>query len=197
MSSTATTNESSYSTEKTRDYNKETIEDSDRVNTELSENYNINSSRSECICKFSSKEFLSSISNSIECIIDKKLKAVNSIFDNESIPKISIKEYLIRIMKYCKINKSTIVIALVYIDRLPSDFFISMYNIHKVILSSILVASKINEDKIHTNYYFAKVGGINLFEMNLLEIDFLKLLEYNLLVDSAAFIQYVNHIRTF
>lgn len=188
----STTTESSYSTEK----NIKDIEESDRIITVLNDNY-VTCKSNECLCDFSNQDFLSCINNSVDCIIDKNLKPVNSIFDNESIPKIGIKDYLIRIMKYCKINKSTIVIALVYIDRLPSDFFISMFNIHKVILTAILVASKINEDKIHTNFYFAKVGGINLFEMNLLEIDFLKLLEYNLLVDSAAFIQYVKHIKTF
>jgi hypothetical protein len=191
MSTTTHTTKSSFSPE---EIIKE-VKESDRVITELFENNGACSRDS--LFEISIQEFLSCITDSVECIIDKNLKASNTIFDNETIPKIGVKEYLVRIMKYCKINKSTVVIALVYIDRLPSEFFISMYNIHKVILASILVASKINEDKIHTNDYFAKVGGINLFEMNLLEIDFLKLVEYNLLVNDTAFIQYVNHIITF
>lgn len=127
-------------------------------------------------------------------IIDNTQSSKKSIFDNELIPKISIKDYLIRIMKYCKINKSTLVLSLVLIDRIPENFIISLYNIHKIILVSLLIACKINEDKIHTNLYFSRVGGINLFEMNLIEIDMLSLINYNMFVDGEIYHEYDIHV---
>mmetsp|Transcript_16042 Transcript_16042/g.16641 ORF Transcript_16042/g.16641 Transcript_16042/m.16641 type:complete len:239 (+) Transcript_16042:48-764(+) len=151
----------------------------------------------------SSKDSLSTLSNIalveamtaiVDEIIDTEHPAQKSIFDNERIPRISIKDYLMRVVKYCKINKSTLIMSLVYIDRIPPTFIITMFNIHKIILACLLLASKINEDKIHTNLYFARVGGINLFEMNLIEIDTLGLIEYNLLVNVDTYQDYESHV---
>lgn len=45
-------------------------------------------------------------------------KSKNQIFDSKIKPNISIEKYLYRIAKYSRISWETLVIALVYLDRL-------------------------------------------------------------------------------
>ena len=58
-------------------------------------------------------------------------------FTNKNIPSISIKDYLIRLTKYSKVNESTIILILIYIDRVCNmkHFFLTFFNIHKMILA--------------------------------------------------------------
>jgi hypothetical protein len=143
----------------------------------------------------SNNQLIQSISNIMEDIIDPEIdEPKKTSFDNKIIPGISINYYIKRILKYCLINHSTAVFCLILIDRIPEEFLVSRFNIHKIILASMLIASKINEDKIHTNAYFSRVGGINLFEMNTLEIDLLNLIQFNLFVNEGTYRQYDSHV---
>lgn len=76
-------------------------------------------------------------------------------------PSISIKDYLERLYKYTKMNSSTIILILIYIDRLCNinKFKLTYYNIHKLILSSMVVAIKYNEDEYYPMKIYAKLGG--------------------------------------
>ena len=86
----------------------------------------------------------------------------NSIFDLKKIPPISIEKYLNRIQKYTHLEDSTLVIALIYIDRLLGNNIIklSMYNVHKILLTAVVLAIKYNEDEIHGNNYLSKILGV-------------------------------------
>lgn len=52
------------------------------------------------------------------------------------------------------------------------------------------VAVKFFEDTYYTNAYYAKVGGLPLKELNILEEEFLHLIDYRLHVSSEHFLQY-------
>ena len=53
-----------------------------------------------------------------------------------------------------------------------------------------MIAAKFFDDKYYNNEYYAKVGGINKAEINLLEIEFLFLLDFALHVSSELFFSY-------
>ena len=55
---------------------------------------------------------------------------------------------------------------------------------------SIAIAAKFYDEKYFTNEYYSKVGGITLKEFNLLEIEFLHMIDYRLFVDEKLFLQY-------
>lgn len=59
---------------------------------------------------------------------------------------------------------------------------------------SIIIAVKFFEDKYYKNEYYAKVGGISLKELNFLEIEFLKLIDFNLFISSEVFDYYKQKI---
>ena len=58
---------------------------------------------------------------------------------------------------------------------------------NRLILTSILLTSKFYNDVFYGNHLVAYVGGVNLQEMNLLESEFLSLLDWRIWVDSEEY----------
>ena len=106
-------------------------------------------------------------------------------------PGISLIDYLRRILKYVKIEYSTLIIAMIYIDRIcEKKVFLNEFNIHRVMIISIYMAYMFNEDCIYDNKYLALVSGLSKGEILLLEEDFLDLIEFKLFVSEKIFEQY-------
>ena len=113
-------------------------------------------------------------------------------FLSKKIPSISIFDFLERIVKYTKMQDSTLMLILIYIDRFCEMNYINLnfFNIHKLIIASMIVAIKYNEDNILKNEFYAKVGGVSKKEIDILEYEFLSLIEFSLYVDEETFQQY-------
>ena len=109
-------------------------------------------------------------------------------------PSISIKDYLERLCTFSLINISTIILIVIYIDRICNinKFKLTYYNIHKLILSSMIVAIKYNEDNFYSNETYAKLGGIPKSEMAFLEYYFVTLINFNLFIKEELFYKYNN-----
>ncbi|TYK24758.1 cyclin-U2-1 [Cucumis melo var. makuwa] len=104
------------------------------------------------------------------------------VFDcRDEAPDMSIQRYLERIFRYTKAAPSVYVVAYVYIDRFcqqnPS-FRITLRNVHRLLITTVMVASKYVEDMNYRNSYYARVGGLTTKEMNQLEMDFLFLMKF-------------------
>lgn len=110
-------------------------------------------------------------------------------------PNISILDYLKRIIKYTKAEFSTLVISMIYFIRVcQKQIFINEYNIHRIMVISILMAYKYNEDCLFDNKYLALVSGISLKEMVLLEHELLEILNFELYVSNETFSQYKQYL---
>ena len=106
-------------------------------------------------------------------------------------PPITLFDYLRRIIKYLNLEISTLIISMIYIDRICKEkVFINEYNIHRIMLISIYIAYTYNEDCIHDNNYLALVSGISKKEMVLLENEFLELIDFRLFVSNEIFDEY-------
>ena len=106
-------------------------------------------------------------------------------------PGISLFDFLQRIIKYVKIEFSTLIIAMIYIDRICKEkVFLNEYNIHRIMLISIYMAYMYNEDCVFDNKFLALVSGLSKTEMVTLEEDFLDLIEFNLFVSEDTFEKY-------
>ena len=120
------------------------------------------------------------------------------IFSSNSIPKISILEYLNRIVNYTKIEDSTLITAIIYLDLVgQNEIYLTDYNIHTLLLICILIAIKINEDSIYTNDYYAQVAGISLKKLNKIEHEFLNMNKFKLFVDKDLFDKYQQYLSNF
>nr|GEU63234.1 cyclin-like protein [Tanacetum cinerariifolium] len=120
------------------------------------------------------------------------------IFDCYETPDMTIQSYLERIFKYTKAGPSVYVVAYVYIDRFcrsQPEFRITGRNVHRLLITTIMVASKYVEDMNYRNSYFARVGGITTKEMNSLELDFLFFMNFKMHVNVSVFESYCCHLE--
>jgi len=148
------------------------------------------------------RRILQKISDLLTDICEESKKEPNlfykplKCFYSKNIPLISIKDYLEHIYKYTKINTSTIILILIYIDRICNIHKCKLcyYNIHKLILGSMIIAIKYNEDEYYSQKFYAKIGGVTLAEICNLEYNFLSLINYNLFVNDNLFSKYNDFI---
>ena len=133
------------------------------------------------------------------CLENKQKKNSNIInfFLTKKIPSISIYDFLERLVKYSKIEKSTLILILIYIDKFcdMNNVNLTFYNIHKLILSSLVIAAKYNEDKYLSNEFYAKIGGITKKEIDILEYQFLTLINFSLYINDEIYYKYEDFIQ--
>ena len=120
-------------------------------------------------------------------------------FSSKSPPKVTLQYFFGRIKKYSQIEESTLIIILIYADRMctTSGIILNPHNIHRIILGCLLLAIKYNEDIYFTNEQYAKIGGVSLKEINDLESYSIQFLNYNLFVSEDIYQKYYNYISNY
>ncbi|KAI8454657.1 cyclin-domain-containing protein, partial [Phakopsora pachyrhizi] len=104
-------------------------------------------------------------------------------FHSRSPPSIPIKDYLDRIYRYAHVEPICLISILQHIDQICErliNFTICSLTVHRFSITSVTVSCKSICDSFYSNSRYAKVGGIALAEMNLLEREFLIAIDYNL-----------------
>ncbi|KAL9650373.1 hypothetical protein ABK040_016440 [Willaertia magna] len=125
--------------------------------------------------------------------VPKEVQQGSTSFHTNNPPAISVLKYLERIVKFAFCTAECYILSLVYMDRLVQanpQFVISNYSIHRLLITSIMVAAKFFDDKFYDNAYYAKVGGIDVEEINRLEIEFLFMIQFSLHIQAPEFNQY-------
>ena len=101
-------------------------------------------------------------------------------FHARNVPTISLESYLLRILKYCPTSNFVFLSLLVYFDRMAAlssasyshgsangsptgmgarrIFRVDSYNIHRLVIAGVTVASKFFSDVFYTNSRYAKVS---------------------------------------
>jgi len=107
-------------------------------------------------------------------------------------PGIGVEAYLDRVHKYASCSNECFILALIYIDRLieRNNFLLTELNVHRVVITAILLAAKFFDDAYYNNAYYAKVGGVLVSELNGLEVDFLFRINFSLHVSPEVFEKY-------
>ncbi|XP_050224561.1 cyclin-P3-1 [Mercurialis annua] len=119
-------------------------------------------------------------------------KEVITVFHGSRSPYLSIKQYIERIFKYAKCSNSCFLVAYIYIERFlrGNDSYLTRLNVHRLLITSIMLAAKFLDDECYNNAYYAKVGGVSTAEMNRMETKFIFSLEYRLQVTVEVFRHY-------
>ena len=120
-------------------------------------------------------------------------------FQSSYAPDVSIQAYLSRIQKYARCSESCFVVALIYIDRMieMKNIILSHLNVHRIVVTSILVSAKFLDDFFYNNAFYAKLGGISVQEMNSLELEFLMFLGFSLQVSTDLYATYHSELKNF
>lgn len=116
-----------------------------------------------------------------------------SRFHTLSPPNIPILKYLEYLHENGNCPRSVFIVALILLDRLLTkqpQITITPNTVHKLFLCSILTASKFTTDLYYSNLTWANIGGIRLEELNVLELEFLFLLGFSVVVTKEEFNRY-------
>ncbi len=125
----------------------------------------------------------------------------NGLFSGPNIPKISVCEYLKRMVRYINEwqKKQTeavstglraLILSMIYVDRICEknvDFQLTISNVHRLCMVAMLQAIKFTEDVPFPNSFWARVGGVSLKELNVLESQFLRMIQFELMVLPESF----------
>ena len=152
-------------------------------------------------------ELIEAISQTLTTILDdnKNLENYKEIIKNQSkmvfsantVPNISIKDYLTRIQTYSNIEKSTMILSLIYIDRICeiADLTLTYFNIHRILFAAVLMAIKYNEDNFYDNKFYSEIAGVKLKELKLIEYTFLDLIDFQMFIDDETYEKYQQYLE--
>ncbi|KAJ5576368.1 hypothetical protein N7535_003294 [Penicillium sp. DV-2018c] len=114
-------------------------------------------------------------------------------FHSRSPPRISVQDYLQRLTTHATLSPPILLSMVYYIDRLCAlypAFTVSSLTIHRFLITSATVASKGLSDSFWTNKTYARVGGIGMPELAMLELDFLFRVEWRIVPQPEVLVDY-------
>lgn len=112
----------------------------------------------------------------------KDKKSLLTRYHSRTPPNISPINYLTRLSKFNNFSNATLLTTIYYIDLLSFNyqpfFTLNSWTVHRFLLVATMTCQKSMEDFFFTNDHYAKVGGVNLNELNCLELDFLNRIDW-------------------
>ncbi|KAI1657439.1 cyclin-domain-containing protein [Daldinia decipiens] len=104
-------------------------------------------------------------------------------FHSRTAPGISVLDYLQRLAKHATLTPPLLLSMVSYIDRLCEDypdFTINTLTVHRFLITAATVAGKGLSDSFWNNSFYARVGGVKVAELKLLELDFLTRVDWRI-----------------
>lgn len=105
---------------------------------------------------------------------------------------ISIQDYIWRWYDYGEVSSAVLITALVYIDKAiqyHSSLEITTLSAHRLWAVSCILASKFLHEDSPNMYYFARVGGLDMAELNKIERKFLLLIRHECFVSPESLME--------
>merc|ERR1712106_927892 len=88
--------------------------------------------------------------------------------------------------------------CIVYIERVVqrmSSFAVETSNVHRLLLASMVVAAKFQDDTHGRNSFYSKVAGVSTHELAELEAYFMMMLDWRAHVTPDEYNNYLNRVR--
>ena len=145
------------------------------------------------------------VANLIEIIEENQKKNKNkytfrdNIFFLEQIPPISLEKYVRHLVKYTRMNISSLILAVIYIDEFCEKYkyFLTLNNIYRLILISIFISLKYNEDICVNIKTYAAIAGVSVEDLKYLEFQMCVALDFKFFVKSDCYQQYFIYFNKF
>jgi hypothetical protein len=86
-----------------------------------------------------------------------------------------------------------LVLSLCYIDRISTrnpTFSLTVYNVHRFVITSIIIAHKFLEDTFYEDTYYARLAGVQPPELKQMLLAFLDMIGFELFVDAKTYAEY-------
>lgn len=100
-------------------------------------------------------------------------------------------DYLRRLVRYSFCSRSAFMAAFYYLQKVSTGpnatIRVTSCTIHRLLIAAVLLATKFIDDLHYSNAHFAKVGGLNVKVLNMLEMELLKHLDFRLHISAEEF----------
>jgi hypothetical protein len=134
-----------------------------------------------------------------QCRRLEELELDEHIFFSKQKQPFSLESYVVRIIDHVT-SRQVLITALVLIDRLftcNANLALSEMNVHRILITAVLLASKFLEDEPYAQEFYRQAGGVpSLIELNKLEAAFLDQLDWKLFVTRPVYFDYYNAVCT-
>ena len=130
-------------------------------------------------------------------LVSPNCEKVLSRFHSLSPPKISIYNFICIIDKIIGHDDSIWITTVILIDRfvkMNPSIAITPNVIHKLLLSAVITSTNFETDGSYTNATWSKLCGICIDELNILEREFLFMLEFSIMITKEEFNHYNEEI---
>ena len=148
-------------------------------------------------------QIINSISLSLNDIIqgnkEQGKNAKQDIFYLGFIPPISLNEYIDHLMKYSNMDISTLINAIIYIDRFcdNNNYYLTKNNIFRILLSTCLLSLKFNEDIIVNYKEYSEIAAVSVEDLKNLEFKMYLKLHYSLIVKYDLYKAYYDYFANY
>jgi hypothetical protein len=150
-------------------------------------------------------DIISYISFNLQTIIKnnkkqkKKQSKINEPMYNKMAPDLSLEKFLIRIIKYTEVENNTLLIAYLYIIKFlnKENFVLSLNNVYRLLLGSVVLAKKVMEDLNYSNSYYCDIGCLSVKELNMIELSLFVRIDFELIIKEEELVSLYKKIYNF
>ncbi|KOS22120.1 Nuc-1 negative regulatory protein preg [Escovopsis weberi] len=114
-------------------------------------------------------------------------------FHSRTAPGISVRDYLHRLARHATLTPPLLLAMVYYIDRLCAlypEFTINTLTVHRFLITAATVAAKGLSDSFWNNSTYARVGGVRVAELKLLELEFLYRVDWKIVPNPDVLVAY-------
>ncbi|KAF4981193.1 hypothetical protein FZEAL_2962 [Fusarium zealandicum] len=114
-------------------------------------------------------------------------------FHSRTAPGISVRDYLHRLARHATLTPPLLLAMVYYIDRLCAmypEFTINTLTVHRFLITAATVAAKGLSDSFWNNTTYARVGGVRVAELKLLELEFLYRVDWKIVPNPEVLVAY-------
>jgi hypothetical protein len=104
-----------------------------------------------------------------------------------------VRDYLQRLIVHATLSPPILLSMVFYVDKLCTmypSFTISSLTVHRFLITAATVAAKGLSDSFWTNTLYARVGGVSVRELALLELEFLRKLDWRIVPKPEVLVDY-------
>ena len=167
--------------------------------TEINSSYESQTSKETDL----SNLIINAISLSLKDIINNNIPVEKftkkDLFYLSFIPPISLKDFISRLYKFTKMDISTLIVAIIYIDYFCDNnkYILTLNNVYRILLSACLLSLKFNEDTIVNYKYYSEIAAVSVEDLKNLEFYMYLKLHFSLNVKYDLYKSYYDYFTKY
>eukprot|EP01062_Namystynia_karyoxenos_P082136 TRINITY_DN9193_c0_g1_i1.p1 TRINITY_DN9193_c0_g1~~TRINITY_DN9193_c0_g1_i1.p1 ORF type:complete len:255 (+),score=50.62 TRINITY_DN9193_c0_g1_i1:81-767(+) len=117
----------------------------------------------------------------------------HTVFDSVAVASFTPRDYLARLVQWGRFtSEKGLLLAAIYVRRMRemSGLALTSFNVHRILITALVIMVKYNSDVHYCNTWYARVGGIPLAEMNQMEAAFLQAMNWECGVSIAEYSEF-------